>query len=314
MRIGFHSACAFGVALFAAGGAQAHCLVGGRMFPSTLAIDDPCVNDEIAFPALAVFGTGDRPANREIDVSAHYAKRVFGNVALMVDRGWTRLSTPGGARAGFGALETGVKWQFLTLPDPELVMSVGFFTEWGKTGKLSLGAERFNTYTPTFFFGKGFGDLPTDLNFLRPFAVTGQVGYAIPGWRRTVAPALDESGALAFDIDRHPRVLNWGFSVQYSMSYLRQHVRDFDLPTTVNRLIPIVEFNFRTPVANTLTSGRRTLGTVNPGVVYATKAWQFGVEAIVPINRASGKGVGVQAQLHLILDEILPPALTRPLF
>lgn len=307
-------ALALGAAAFAAGAAEAHCLVGGRMFPSTLAIDDPCVNDELAFPAFAVRGTGDQPANREFDLSAHYAKRVFDNVAVMVDRGWTRLSTPGRTAHGFGALETGVKWQFLTLPDPEIVLSVGFFAEWGKTGKLSVGAERFNTYTPTFFFGKGFGDLPTDLNFLRPFALTGQFGYSIPGWRRTATPALDDGGALAFDIDRHPRVLNWGFSVQYSMSYLRQHVRDLDLPDAVNRLVPIVEFDFRTPVGNTATSGRKTLGTINPGVVYAARAWQFGVEAIVPVNRASGKGVGAQAQLHIILDEILPASVTRPLF
>lgn len=284
------------------------------MFPSTLAIDDPCVNDELALPAVAAFGTGDQPANRQFELSGHYAKRVLDNVALMVGRGWTRLSTPGGARSGFGALETGIKYQFLTLPDPELVLSVGFFTEWGRTGKLSLGAERFNTYSPTFFFGKGFGDLPTALNFLRPFALTGQVGYSVPGWRRTLSPTLNQNGALAFDIDRHPRTLNWGGSLQFSMPYLRQHVRDFDLPTFVNRLTPLVEFSMKTPVGNTLTSGRKTLGTINPGVVYATQAYQIGVEAIVPINRASGKGIGVQAQLHIILDEILPPSLTKPLF
>ena len=93
---------ALAVALaLAASGANAHCLVGGRMFPSTLAIDDPCVNDELALPAVAAFGTGDQPANRQFELSGHYAKRVLDNVALMVGRGWTRVSTPGGARSGF---------------------------------------------------------------------------------------------------------------------------------------------------------------------------------------------------------------------
>ena len=88
---------AFGCTFLTASGAQAHCLVGGRLFPSTLAIDDPCVNDELALPAFAAFGTGDQPANRQFDISGHYAKRVFDNVAVMVGAPWTRLSTPTGA-------------------------------------------------------------------------------------------------------------------------------------------------------------------------------------------------------------------------
>ena len=42
--------------------------------------------------------------------------------------------------------------------------------------------------------------------------------------------------------------------------------------------------------------------------------YQIGVEALVPINRASGSGVGVVAQLHLYLDDIFPTTIGRPLF
>ena len=44
----------------------------------------------------------------------------------------------------------------------EFVMSVGLNIEWGGSGAQDVGAERFSTYTPTLYFGKGFGDLPTE--------------------------------------------------------------------------------------------------------------------------------------------------------
>ena len=41
---------------------------------------------------------------------------------------------------------------------------------------------------------------------------------------------------------------------------------------------------------------------------------QFGVEAMIPVNRDSGSNVGVIGQLHLYLDDIAPTTLGRPLF
>ena len=57
-----------------------------------------------------------------------------------------------------------------------------------------------------------------------------------------------------------------------------------------------------------------TTGTVNPGVIYVANKYQLGVEAIIPVNRASGDDVGVIGQLHLYLDDIFPNSLGRPLF
>ncbi|MGA7527289.1 MAG: hypothetical protein WBW11_08670, partial [Pseudolabrys sp.] len=39
--------------------ARAHEIVGNRFFPATLTIDDPGVNDELAFPTISMFKTGD---------------------------------------------------------------------------------------------------------------------------------------------------------------------------------------------------------------------------------------------------------------
>jgi len=38
------------------------------------------------------------------------------------------------------------------------------------------------------------------------------------------------------------------------------------------------------------------------------------VEAIIPVNRASGDNVGVMGQLHLYLDDIFPHSIGKPLF
>jgi hypothetical protein len=42
--------------------------------------------------------------------------------------------------------------------------------------------------------------------------------------------------------------------------------------------------------------------------------FQVGVEAIIPINSASGTNIGAIAQLHFYLDDIFPNTIGRPLF
>jgi len=57
-----------------------------------------------------------------------------------------------------------------------------------------------------------------------------------------------------------------------------------------------------------------TTGTINPGLIWIGRSYQFGVEAIVPVNRASGSSVGVIAQLHIYLDDLFPGSIGKPLF
>jgi methionine-rich copper-binding protein CopC len=90
-------------------------------------------------------------------------------------------------------------------------------------------------------------------------------------------------------------------SLQYSMRHLKSSVVDLGLPDFINKLIPVVEAQFVSPVANTADSGTKTTGTINPGLIYVEKTYQIAVEAIVPINRDSGANVGVAGQLHFYL-------------
>jgi hypothetical protein len=307
------------IALIPLSGSVAHEIVGNRFFPATLTIDDPGVNDELSLPTVSSFKTGDDPSFRQRDFSGEYSKRITEAFAISIGSTYSVFSPPGGPTGmgahGFQNLETSFKYRVFKDPAHEFVMSVGLSVEWGGTGADSVGADPFNTYTPTIWFGKGFGDLPDTLSWLRPVAVTGQVGYAIPGRSSTTTFGIDpDTGEITADTEFNPRVLNWGATIQYSMPYLKSAVIDLGLPEFVNHLIPLVEATLQTPVANTLTSGTKTTGTINPGVLWVGNTFQVGVEALIPINRQSGTNVGVIAQLHLFLDDIDPRGIGKPIF
>jgi hypothetical protein len=320
MSIRFLRAGLSGLALMLVpfGKGAAHEIVGNRFFPATIGIDDPGVNDELSLPTVDNFKTGDVPPVRQRDISAEFSKRITEDFAISFGSTYTFLGpidpTVAGAD-GFQNLETTFKYRVFKDPVHEFVMSVGLSIEWGGTGAANVGADPFHTYTPTLYFGKGLGDLPDTLSWIRPVAVTGQIGYAIPAQRSTTTFSIDpDSGNLAADTEFHPRVLNWGGTIQYSMPYLKSSVIDLGLPDFVNHLIPLVEATLQTPVSNTFTSGTQTTGTINPGVIWVSNTFQIAVEALIPINRQSGTNLGVIAQLHLYLDDIDPRGIGRPIF
>ena len=52
---------------------------------------------------------------------------------------------------------------------------------------------------------------------------------------------------------------------------------------------------------------------MNPGFAYVAGAWQIAAEAIVPLNRAGGDGIGFRAELLFFLDDLLPSVFGKPL-
>jgi hypothetical protein len=285
--------------------AMAHCFVGARFLPATLATDDPCVADEISLPTVSWSKTADMPPATEWGVSVDFAKRITEDFGISIGQTWTQIHQPGGfTAAGFGNLETTAQYQLLKNGEHELALLLGLIAEWGGTGAVNSGlAAPFSTLTPTFYFGKGFGDLPDSFGWPRAFAVTGQIGYQIP--------------TRSFDIVQGtpiPQVLAYGGSIQYSMPYLKSEIRDYQLPDFINHLIPIVEAQLSTPVANNFGNSSVTTGTINPGVIWVGSYFQVGLEAVVPVNAESGHGIGVLGQLHLYLDDIFPNSIIgRPL-
>jgi hypothetical protein len=282
----------------------AHCFVGARFFPATLAIDDPCVADELSLPTVDWLRTGDQPPASEWDVSAEISKRITEDFGISIGDTWSQIHQPGGfTAAGFSDLETTFQYQLLKAPDHELAMLLGLIVDWGGTGAVHSGlGTPYTLLTPTYYFGKGFGDLPDSAGWFRAFAITGQIGYQIP--------------TESYDLTQNlfiPQVLTYGASLQYSMPYLKSEIQDLQFPDFINHLIPIVEAQFSTPVANNFGNSYVTTGTVNPGVIWVGTYYQVGLEALLPINRESGTGVGFLAQLHLYLDDMFPNTVGQPL-
>jgi hypothetical protein len=301
-------ACAFAfgllITLLSVSYASAHCFVGARFFPATLATDDPCIADEMSLPTVAWFKTGDIPPGSEVDIEVDISKRITEDFGVVIGDVWSQIRQPGNPTlAGFGNLETTFQYQLLKDPSHELAMLLGVIVDWGGTGNTGAGlATSYSVLTPTYYFGQGFGELPDTIGWARPLAVTGQVGYQIP--------------TTSFDVGQGtfiPQVLVYGGSLQYSMPYLKTQVKDLGLPDLINHLIPLVEVQFATPVANNLGNSFVTTGTINPGVIWVGSYYQVGFEAIIPVNRDSGTGVGFLGQFHLYLDDIFPKTYGQPL-
>jgi hypothetical protein len=284
--------------------AFAHCFVGARFFPATLAIDDPCVADELSLPTIQWSKTADTPPATEWDVSAEISKRITEDFGISIGDTWSQIDHPGGPKmAGFADLETTLQYQLLKDGDHEFAELLGLIVDWGGTGASNSGiATPYTLLTPTYYFGKGFGDLPDQAGWLRAFAVTGQVGYQIP--------------TRSFDVVQQsfiPQAVPWGMSIQYSMPYLKSEIQDLQLPDFINHLILITEAQMTTPAANNFGNSWVTTGTINPGVIYIGGTYQIGLEAQVPVNRESGHGIGVLGQLHFYLDDMFPQTVGQPL-
>ncbi|SAK91791.1 hypothetical protein AWB79_06742 [Caballeronia hypogeia] len=266
--------------------AHAHAIAGDRVFPATMAVDDPGVGDEanLQFGHIRVPGDdGDQSINT---FQFEYDKLITSRLALSVGGTYAMQNNP--TAHGFDNFEVGLKYLLYVNEAHEFMTSVGVNAELGGTGSRAI-ADNFSTISPTVFVGKGMGDLPDSLSWLRPVAITGEAG-----------PALTTGAG-------QPNAFNYGFTVQYSLPYLEQHVHSLGLPQPLASIIPLIEI----PISR---AQGQTTGTVNPGFIWINRYGQFGIEAQIPINRASGSHVGVLVQAHIFFDDVAPTTIGKPLF
>lgn len=266
--------------------AHAHAIAGDRVFPATMAVDDPGVSDELNLEYGHQRVPGDDGDQSVNTFSFEYDKLITPRLAVSIEGAYVGQNNP--TAHGFDNFGVGLKYLLYVNEAHEFMTSIGVDADLGGTGSHAIG-DSFSTISPTIFAGKGFGDLPDSLAYLRPVAVTAEAG-----------PALTTGAG-------QPNAFNYGFTVQYSLPYLQQHVHDAGLPQPFANLIPLVEV----PLSR---SQGQTTGTVNPGFIWINRYGQFGVEATIPVNRASGSHVGILVQAHFFLDDIAPTTIGKPLF
>ena len=291
--------------------ASAHGIVGKRFFPATLTIDDPFVADELSLPTYQqrkLPASEEEPATMQTELAFDYTKRITPDLGIGIGGTYLSLSPDGGTnQKGWDNFALSLKYQFYQNAEREAIVSAGVDWDIGHSGSARVGAEPFSTITPALFFGKGFGDLPESAGFLRPFALTGQLGVSIPS--QTSSSTVKDDGDVV--TEQNPNNLIWGFALEYSIPYLQSFVKDIGWGAPFNRMIPIVEFNFSTAL-NRGASG--TTGTINPGILWTGQSVQLGIEAVIPVNARTGSKTGVIVQLHFYLDDIFPMSIGRPLF
>jgi hypothetical protein len=279
--------------------ALAHGFAGQRFFPATILTDDPFVADEMSIPQVTV-NPPTPDGSRETDIDIDLSKRITPDTDVIIGDSWQRLKPTGlPAVTGLGALHTGAQYQLFVNGPHEALGLVGLNVTWAHTGRVqALGAPDFTTLSPTFDFGKGLGDLPRSLPYLRPFAITGNLGFDFP--------TKTESAGVP-----NPTDFNYGFAFEYSFPYLQCCVKDIGLREPFNRLIPLVEVAFTTPINRV--PATQTIGTIQPGVIWAGQYFQIGAEAILPVNHFTGHGYGGVVQFHIYLDDLFPRSIGRPI-
>jgi hypothetical protein len=292
------AAAAAAILLSANSAALAHGFAGQRFFPATILTDDPFVADEMSLPTVTVNPTASDGA-QESDIGVDLSKRITPRFGITLHDQWEYLQPKGSPTvSGLGALQTGQQYQLFVNGPHEAIGLIGLTETWAHTGRVAaLGAPDFTTLSPTFDFGKGLGDLPPSLPFLRPIAVTGNLGFDFP--LKTKSAGVP-----------NPDNFNYGFAFEYSFPYLECCVKDIGLRRPLSQLIPLVEIAFSTPI-NRLPASR-TVGTIQPGLIWAGQYFQIGAEAIIPATGATGRGLGAVVQLHFFLDDLFPHTIGRP--
>ena len=294
--------------------AFSHGFAGDRFFPETITTDDPFAASEMSLPTFSAIRQPGQPPFKDFDLSTDISVLVLPRTALTIGDGYSiQKAVNQNARTGFDTASLNVLYEFFENDKHEAITSLGLTWDIGGSGRKSLGNPSFSTWTPTFYFGKGFGDLPDNLPFLRPFAITGTLGLSIPTRVANESIAVDPvTGQKTVSVDHNPDTLQWGLALEYSLIYLQQHVKDIGLKAPFDHLIPLVEFSMSTPLNRGV--NELTTGTINPGVIWSGQYYQVGVEAIIPINGHTGHNVGVIAQVLFYLDDVLPRIFSKPLF
>src|ERR1700730_13424480 len=200
--------------------------VGDRFFPSTLATTVPTPADFYNPPYFVKLP--DTATTHEIDIPSTYSRLVTKDWAVFFTETFRILDVANRGRlSGFDNLVIGTQYQLYTNPEHQFVVTVGGTAAIGGTGAPGI-ASSFSTLTPTIYIGKGFGDLPDSVAWLRPLTISATAAVAVPTESSTVTslgtvnlPRAETgaftslstvpSGATTLSETINPKILQLGF-------------------------------------------------------------------------------------------------------
>jgi hypothetical protein len=264
----------------------AHGFAGQRFFPEPIVMEDPFAADEMNLPSFSYIRGKDA---RELSFGVELQKRITPTLGLSIG-GEYAMSNPLDPaepnQSGFVSPEFAIKWTPLINAPHEAV--IGLQVSLGSSLGNHNVSEEHSSLGTQLSFGKGMGDLPPSLGWLRPVAIEGALGLE------------DPIGATTPD----GTVLHTNLVLQYSIIYLQSFIRDVGISWPLSRVFPQVEFGFDSQ----LSGGERgrTTAYAYPGFVWAGKYIEIGLEAQFPLNDYTGDNIGVVGMLHLFLDDMMP--------
>lgn len=275
--------------------AGAYTAAGDRVFPSTLVLPQFAPGDELYNWDETQPQTPSGPGTPWHDTNATigFDKTITDRLGVVIEETWTELKTvKTGPQWGMQNLDTEVKYEAIDNQPHEFLMTLGLDREFGGTGAARVGAFASGATTPRLYLEKGMGDL--DIGPLQPLAFGALFGYQVA------------------DGEPRPSLYAPGFFVEYSIPYLESKVETLDLPEFIRHLTPMTEVQFTIPSGESF--GARTTALIAPGISYAGAGWELAAEALISGTNATGRGVGIIAQLHIALDYLAPETIGRPLF
>ena len=274
----------------------AHGVVGKRLFVEPIATEDANVFSEydVVVPSYIKEEEG-----KELELGTSFTLRLTENLGLEVEGEWVSLDPEeGSSETGMANPEAVLKYVAFSSPAHEWIATVALDVEF-PYGAEEVGAEEIWEFGTGFFYGKGFGDLPEGLLYLRPLMLQGD--------------AVVHHHLTKEEEETH-NTLSYNFAIYYSLPYLQQHIKDLGIPWPFSRLFPMVELNYER-VLNGPNAGELE-GFARPGLLWVGKSVELGLAVVIPVAGAvkDEVDIGITGIVSLYLDDLFPEVFRKPLF
>jgi hypothetical protein len=273
--------------------ASAHGIVGQRSFIEPFVTED--VNPKNEF-VIARPEWDHGPDGRSLSLGFGLEKKLADRFSVTLDSAWDSISPNDPQEpqtTGFDNLAMTLKYAAYIDPPHEAIVSVALEAT-APTGSSEVGAGQDWSFKPFLLYGRGGGDLPRSLRYLRPLAVQGDAGVEV-------------------SIDPHrTTTLLHNLTVEYSIPYLQAAIRDVGLGWPLKDLIPVTEFNFEHGVHGD-GEGKSSIFTT-PGVVYMDRFVELGMAGRFPLNGGAHRDLdwGIIWIVDLFIDDIFPATTWQP--